>query len=188
MIMRINIKMTGTATRGIGTRRARQAARDDGRRAPRSTGRGPSAVLGEVIAERGLKHSRQRELIAETFFAMGGHVPVEALLERVRRLDARVSPATVYRTMKLLAESGLAVARQFGEGQTLYEPGADRHHHDHLICTRCGRIVEFENEKIEELQRRVAESHGFEVESHKLELYGRCAECRRASRKKESGE
>ena len=149
-------------------------------------GRGPEparaavAQLGAFIAERGLKQSRQRTLIVETFYAMGGHVPVERLVSEVRRQEPRVSVATVYRTMKLLAECGLAMPRQFGEAQTLYEPVGGRGHHDHLICTICGRIVEFENERIEALQRRVARTHGFEVESHKLELYGRCAGCRAA--------
>jgi Fur family ferric uptake transcriptional regulator len=140
----------------------------------------PTAALYEYIAEKGLKHSRQRDRIAETFFAMGGHVSVEELVARVRRLDSRVSVATVYRTMKLLADSGLATARQFGGGQTRYEPAAGRAHHDHLICTGCGEIVEFANERIESLQEVIAKRHGFAVESHKLELYGRCARCRGA--------
>jgi len=135
--------------------------------------------LGSWLEERGLKHSRQRDVIVETFYGMGGHVPVDGLVARVRSLDARVSVATVYRTMKLLAECGIAVPRRFDDGQTRYEPATGRSHHDHLICTGCGRIVEFENEKIEELQIRVARSHGFEVDSHKLELYGRCDRCRR---------
>ncbi|HEY6098488.1 MAG TPA: transcriptional repressor [Anaeromyxobacter sp.] len=138
----------------------------------------PAAVLGAYIAERGLKRSRQRDRIAETFFAMGGHVSVEELVARVRRVDPRISVATVYRTMKLLADCGLAVPRQFGGGQTRYEAAAGRAHHDHLICTSCGEIIEFANEKIESLQALVARRHGFEVESHKLELYGRCARCR----------
>ncbi len=137
--------------------------------------------LGAWLEERGLKHSRQRDVIVETFYAMGGHVPVDGLVARVRNLDARVSVATVYRTMKLLAECGIAVPRRFDDGQTRYEPASGRAHHDHLICTGCGHIVEFENEKIEELQRRVARSHGFEVDSHKLELYGRCERCRRGA-------
>ena len=136
--------------------------------------------LGSWLEERGLKHSRQRDVIVEAFYEMGGHVPVDGLVQRVRAADARVSVATVYRTMKLLAECGLAVPRRFDDGQTRYEPASDRAHHDHLICTGCGRIVEFENEKIEDLQVRVARSHGFEVESHKLELYGRCERCRAA--------
>jgi Fur family ferric uptake transcriptional regulator len=148
-----------------------------------SSGKGESLAalsrLGSWLEERGLKHSRQRDVIVETFYAMGGHVPIDGLVARVRALDARVSVATVYRTMKLLAECGIAVPRRFDDGQTRYEPATGRSHHDHLICTGCGRIVEFENEKIEELQNRVARSHGFEVGSHKLELYGRCDRCRR---------
>jgi Fur family ferric uptake transcriptional regulator len=138
----------------------------------------PAEALCEYIAENGLKHSRQRDRIAETFFAMGGHVSVEELVARVRRIDAKVSVATVYRTMKLLADCGLAIPRQFGGGQTRYEPAVGRAHHDHLICTSCGEIVEFANERIESLQAVIARRHGFEVESHKLELYGRCARCR----------
>jgi Fur family ferric uptake transcriptional regulator len=145
------------------------------------------AALDVHLAQRGLKHSRQRELVAEIFFDAGGHVAVEELVRRVRAVEPRVSVATVYRTMKLLAECGLAVARQFDGGQTRYEPGAGRDHHDHLICTACGEIVEFANPRIEALQNRVAASHGFEVESHKLELYGRCARCRRAPRAAAAG-
>jgi Fur family ferric uptake transcriptional regulator len=155
---------------------------DRGRVGGRGGGReaSPTEALCAYIAENGLKHSRQRERIAEVFFGMGGHVSVEELVVRVRRLDARISVATVYRTMKLLADCGLAVPRQFGGGQTRYEAASGRGHHDHLICTACGEIVEFANEKIETLQALVARRHGFEVESHKLELYGRCARCRSA--------
>lgn len=143
-----------------------------------SKGESPTDALCAYIEEKGLKHSRQRDRIAETFFAMGGHVSVEELVARVRRIDPRISVATVYRTMKLLADCGLAVPRHFGGGQARYEAAAGRAHHDHLICTGCGTIVEFANEKIESLQESVARRHGFEVESHKLELYGRCARCR----------
>jgi Fur family ferric uptake transcriptional regulator len=163
----------------------RNHLRSKGRQAPRPRPNGSAgarAALAAFIEGRGLKHSRQRELVADAFFAMDGHVSVEELVATVRRADPRVSVATVYRTMKLLADSGLAVPRQFGGGQTRYEPGAGRPHHDHLICTACGEIVEFANERIEALQARVARSHGFEVETHKLELYGRCARCRRPAR------
>ena len=160
-------------------------ARDEGQQARgkvegRRAGRAAADVLGEAIAQRGLKHSRQRTIIAEAFFEMGGHVAVDELVARVRQQDPRVSVATVYRTMKLLAECGLAVARNFGDGQTRYEPAVRRHHHDHLICTGCGDIVEFESERIEELQDRVARRHGFEMEHHRLEIYGRCGRCRAA--------
>jgi Fur family ferric uptake transcriptional regulator len=146
----------------------------------RSARRDPLAALGEIIRRKGLKHSRQREAIAQAFFEIGGHVPIDELVVRVREQDPRVSVATVYRTMKLLAECGLAVPRRFGDGQTLYEPATRRHGdaHDHLICTACGAIIEFESERIAALQLRVARRHGFEIEHRRVELYGRCAACR----------
>lgn len=136
-------------------------------------------VLARFMADRGLKSTRQRNLIIDTFFGLDGHLSVEDVWAKVRALDQRVSVATVYRTMKLLHESGLAHARNFGDGQTRYEPAVGREHHDHLICTRCGAIIEFENDQIERLQDAVARRHGFKVTSHKMELYGLCKSCQR---------
>jgi Fur family ferric uptake transcriptional regulator len=136
-------------------------------------------VLAKYMAEKGLKSTRQRALIIDTFFDAHGHLSVEEVWAQVRGKDARVSVATVYRTMKLLSESGLAHARNFGDGQTRYEPAVGKHHHDHLICTRCGTIVEFENDRIEQMQDAVAKKHGFKVTSHKMELYGLCKNCQR---------
>jgi Fur family ferric uptake transcriptional regulator len=150
-------------------------------------GDGSADRLGAFLARRGLKHSRQRERVAQIFFGLRGHVSVDELLEHARREDRRVSPATVYRTMKLLAEGGLATAREFGDGQTRYEVAAGRAHHDHLICTRCGEIVEFVSEQIEALQAAVARRHGFEVERHRLELYGRCGRCRQGREPRRAG-
>jgi Fur family ferric uptake transcriptional regulator len=171
MILRIVLMMASTRNRS-GTRQS------PSRRARPTT----TAALTAYLSRMGLKHSRQRERIADAFFAMRGHVTVEEVVVRARRGDPRVSLATVYRTMKLLSDSGLATARQFGDGQTRYEAAAGRDHHDHLICTGCGDIVEFANARIESLQSLVARRHGFEVEQHKLELYGRCSRCRRAAR------
>jgi Fur family ferric uptake transcriptional regulator len=154
------------------------------RKAAANAARSPLEVLGAFIAKSGLKHSRQRDLIVEAFFEMGGHVPVEALVTRVREEDPHVSVATVYRTMKLLAECGLAEPRQFADGTTRYEVASGRHHHDHLICTECGAIDEFESDAIEEMQLQVARDHGFEVERHKLEIYGRCQRCRHRSERR----
>lgn len=183
--MRIVIDMPDRAKSPRGKPVAELHGRDQGHAAPPQGPRNALARLGAWIEEQGLKHSRQRDLIVSTFFEMGGHVPVEELVARVRERDPRVSVATVYRTMKLLAASGLAEARHFGDGQTRYEAARQGGHHDHLICTACGRIVEFENERIEELQLRVARSHGFEVRSHKLELYGHCDGCRAGDRRTE---
>ena len=134
--------------------------------------------LASWIAERGLKATRQRDVIVDAFFSEPGHISVEELVTRAHRRDPSIGAATVYRTMKILAEAGLASVRHFEGGQTRYEAALDRHHHDHLICTSCRNIFEFENERIEELQDRVAAEHGFTVTHHKLELYGLCRSCR----------
>ncbi|HTP29701.1 MAG TPA: transcriptional repressor [Anaeromyxobacteraceae bacterium] len=177
--MRIVIRMLDRSTQ------RRSPEQQDGARRERERGgrRPPLAELGELIQAKGLKRSKQRDAVAETFFAMGGHVSVDALLVRVRERDPRVSVATVYRTMKLLTECGLAVARRFGDGQARYEPATRRHPvaHDHLICTACGEIIEFESDRISGLQLKEARRHGFEIESRRVELYGRCARCRRSA-------
>ncbi|MEZ4273258.1 MAG: transcriptional repressor [Myxococcota bacterium] len=144
--------------------------------------RDAQSTLRAYMAEHGLKASRQRDTIVDTFFAAESHLTVEELLRRARRLDGRISQATVYRTMKLLVDCGLAEARNFHDGCTRYEP-SDRHgeHHDHLICTRCDRIIEFVNDRIEVLQEEVARSHGFVVTDHKMELYGLCSACQSLS-------
>jgi Fur family ferric uptake transcriptional regulator len=157
--------------------------RDDAPAGAESAGAAAAtAAMGAYLERRGLKYSRQRERIAEIFFGMRGHVSVDELVLRVRREDRRVSVATVYRTMKLLAEGGLAVARNFGDGQTRYEVSAGRAHHDHLVCVACGAIEEFAEPDIEALQADVARRHGFEVSHHRLELYGRCRRCRGTAR------
>jgi len=178
--MRIDFNMTTSRDiEGSGTGRTAGPGEVRGAgRAARGRVAGSASALGVYLARQGLKHSRQRERIAELFFAMVGHVSVDELLAHARREDRRVSQATVYRTMKLLVESGLATAREFGDGQTRYELAVGRSHHDHLICTGCGTIAEFADEQIEALQASVARRHGFAVERHRLELYGRCARCR----------
>jgi Fur family ferric uptake transcriptional regulator len=146
------------------------------------------ARLAAHVARGGLNHSRTRDAVVEAFLATPGHVSVEELTAIVRGRGPAVGYSTVYRTMKLLAECGLAAPHDFGDGLTRYERALERAHHDHLICTGCGAILEFEDSGIEELQKAVARRHGFEVASHKLELYGRCASCiARGSREGDAG-
>ena len=132
----------------------------------------------DYIASNGLKSTRQRDLIVEDFFREHEHLTVEELWARVRRLNPKIGYATVYRTLKLLAESGLALKREFGGGQARYEHVTD-HHHDHLICLGCHDIIEFENESIEKLQETVCRKHHFKLVNHKMELYGYCAPCQK---------
>jgi Fur family ferric uptake transcriptional regulator len=135
------------------------------------------AMLQTYMDRKGLRSTGQRKLIVETFFKADNHVSIEELLAQVREKDRRVGYATVYRTLKLLAECGVANERRFGDGLTRYELADDATHHDHLICLDCGDIVEFEEPRIEELQEAVARRYGYEVRSHKHELYGVCPRC-----------
>jgi Fur family ferric uptake transcriptional regulator len=134
-------------------------------------------MLQAYMAKKGLRSTDQRKLIVDTFFDAENHVSIEELLAHVRAKDPRVGYATVYRTLKLLTECGVANERRFGDGLTRYELADDATHHDHLICVECGDIVEFEEPRIEELQERVARSLGYELRSHKHELYGVCPKC-----------
>ena len=136
-------------------------------------------ALTRYLEDHHLKHTKQREAILEAFLETTGHVTSEDLYQRIRGKHPNIGFTTVYRTMKLLSECGLAEARNFGDGQTRYEAAVGRHHHDHLICTQCGAIIEFENNRIEALQEMVARRHGFRVISHKMELYGLCRDCQR---------
>lgn len=140
--------------------------------------RKPAEHLADYLAGQGLKSTRQRDRILQVFIGAGRHLSAEELYGIVHKTDPGIGYATVYRTLKLLAQAGLAEERRFDDGFTRYEYNASDGHHDHLICTSCGRIVEFENERIEQLQDDVARSKGFEVRSHRLELYGLCSECR----------
>lgn len=135
------------------------------------------ALLHEHMAKRRLRSTEQRTLIVDTFFQAPNHVSIEELLAQVRQQDPRVGYATVYRTLKLLTECGVAFERKFGDGLARYELADEASHHDHLICLECGKITEFEEPKIEELQARIAARHGFLVKSHKHELYGTCPDC-----------
>ena len=138
-------------------------------------GRARMRQFEQALRERGLKSTSQRDDIARVFFAAEGHLSIEELYRAVKKVNPRVGYATVYRTLKLLVDSGLAVERQFGDGQARYEVVGD--HHDHLICVKCGLILEFEDDEIERLQEVVASRQGFALVSHKHELYGICSDC-----------
>jgi len=129
------------------------------------------------LKERGLKSTGQRDDIARVFFGLGRHFSAEELYAEVKKINPHVGYATIYRTLRLLKECDLLYERHFDEGQARYEVAGD-HHHDHFICERCGRIIEFENEAIEQLQQTVARELGVTLSHHKMELYGLCPECR----------
>ena len=111
------------------------------------------------LRERGLKSTAQRDDIARVFFEMGRHISAEELYAEVKKINPHVGYATIYRTLRLLKECALVSERHFDEGQARYEIVSERHH-DHFICERCGKIIEFENEGIERLQQAVARQIG----------------------------
>lgn len=134
------------------------------------------STISSQLKDRGLKHSAVRDVVLEEFFRAGTHVSIEQLLERVRARVPATGYSTVYRTLRLLVDSGYATARDFGGAHTLFEP-ADTRHHDHVVCLKCGAVREFEERQIEELQERVARRLGFRITSHRLELFGLCSSC-----------
>ena len=129
-------------------------------------------TLSEFMAKQGKKQTRQRQAIVEVFLHADGHLALQELLDLVQKSDPGVGFATVYRTMKMLVEAGVAKERHFGTDQALYELVHPNEHHDHLICSRCGHIFEFEDDVIEERQEQIAKSFGLKITGHRHELYG----------------
>ena len=131
--------------------------------------------LASYMEAESLKSTRQRDTIADVFFAAGVHLNLDEVLQRAQEQMPGLGYATVYRTMKLLVAAGVAEERHFGEGQTLYELADDvDDHHDHLICRTCGHIFEFEDPEIEARQALVANRHGLRIVAHRLDLWGEC--------------
>jgi len=141
-------------------------------------GRREQQVLEDYISQHNLKITKQRRAVLEAFLGSEDHVSAEELYKLVTEKEPKIGLATVYRTLSLLTQSGLAVELDFGDGQKRYEHKYMHSHHDHMICTECGKIIEFQHPMIEKLQEEVANRHQFQMTSHKLDLFGLCSECR----------
>lgn len=138
-------------------------------------------ALQDYIVNKHLKSTKQREIIFNEFFDNdpGKHVTVEELYENIKKRHPKIGFATVYRTLKLFKESGIASERNFGDGKARYEPiRVEEEHHHHIICTKCGDVVEFANDKIEACLTQIAKLNGYDVLKHKLEVYGYCSACK----------
>ena len=133
-------------------------------------------VLTAYLVKNRLKRSAQREAILDAFVKAGHHVSVEDLLKIVRRRHSDVGRTTIYRTLKLFKDAGLASELVFGS-EARFEPVWNRDHHDHFVCTSCGEILEFHSPEIERLQEQIAAGIGFRVESHRHHILGRCRRC-----------
>ena len=124
----------------------------------------------------------QRRFIVEEFLALNGHYGIEELHDHLRKKGKLIDPSTIFRTLKLLVQAGVAVERHFANGRTKFDVNVA--HHDHLICLQCGKIVEFDSPTLENVQARIVRDHGFQMEYHKHEIYGYCGSCKKERHKK----
>lgn len=142
-------------------------------------GGNPEQQLAEYLAKHGMKLTNQRRLILSAFYEAEAHLSAEELYQQLRSIDGSLGQATVYRTLKLMKEAGLAREHRFGDDVTRFEPRLGASHHDHLICDECGATVPVFNEQIETLQSELAHAHGYKPTSHRMYLYGICPDCQK---------
>lgn len=132
-----------------------------------------------LMDQRGLNTTKQRINIAKIFFCMAGHHSLEEIYQEVHKRHPSIGQTTVYRTIKLLCEVGLAEELHVGEGFARYEVSTAKQHHDHLVCKECGKTVEFTLPEVEKIQNELARSHGFVLLDHQHILLGVCEDCRK---------
>ncbi|MBN2621632.1 transcriptional repressor [candidate division WOR-3 bacterium] len=142
-------------------------------------------TLFSYMNARGLKFSKQRAAVIEYFVKADRHFTVEQLYLELKK-KYHLGYSTVYRTLKLLVDSGVATVHHFGVENTRFELIHQEGHHDHFVCRQCGKIIEFHHDGIERLQQKVAKTRGFIVDDHELQLFGLCKTCRSAQKKKGS--
>ncbi len=126
--------------------------------------------IERICSDKGLKMTEQRRVIARVLSESEDHPDVEVLHQRANTIDSRISIATVYRTVRLFEEANILERHEFGDGRARYEKVSESHH-DHLINLQNGQVIEFSNDKIEDLQRQIAKKLGYELIEHRLELY-----------------
>lgn len=135
-------------------------------------------VLENFIRSKNLRRSDQRQQILDVFLKTESHLTAEDLYNIVKKKNPSIGYATIYRSLKLFSEAGLCRELQVVDGTTRYEHLYNHKHHDHLICTKCGKFVEIESPEIEALQNQLAKKNGFVLIKHRLELYGLCSACK----------
>ena len=131
------------------------------------------------VRDQRLPLTRQREAIAEVVLLGEEHVSAAAIARRLRERGERAGTATIYRTLDMLQRAGVIRTHEFGAGFRRFEPTDTRGHHEHLICLRCGRVEEFQNEHLTRMLPLIADELGFRPERHRVELYGTCRACLR---------
>jgi len=136
-------------------------------------------IFDNYLINNNMRETPQRGMILDAFLKIEEHATAEQLYDIVKKRDSSIGQATVYRVLKLFCEAGLAREVDFGDCVKRYEHSYNHPHHDHLVCSGCGKMVEVMDSVIEELQKRVAESFGFELTDHRMYLYGLCPDCRK---------
>ena len=131
----------------------------------------------QFVREHRGRLTPQRKYIVQEFLGLKGHYDIEELHDHLIKKGRVINPSTIFRTLKLLVQAGIAVERQFANGKTKFDVNVA--HHDHLICLHCGKIVEFDSPTLESVQARIVRDHGFRMEYHKHEIYGYCAACKK---------
>jgi Fur family ferric uptake transcriptional regulator len=136
------------------------------------------AKFNQFLTEKGLRRTLPRDIIADLFLRTEKHLSTQELFEIVRKKNKNIGYATVARTVKLLEDAGLCRQIDFGDRTARYEHEYNHEHHDHIICTNCGKFVEIHSDKLEKIQDSLVKKHGFVQQSHKLTIYGLCPKCK----------
>ncbi len=153
--------------------------RVDDRRSDRTNLRAAQEIFHQHLKSVGLKHTGQRDTILRTFLASREHLSTDDLYRLVRRKDQRIGFTTVYRTLKLLADCGLASEVAFHDGIARYEHQYNRRSHHHMVCTACGASVEFFSPEVDRLENQIGRKYHFATTRHTFQIYGCCRECRK---------
>ena len=134
-------------------------------------------LFKDFLSQQKLRWTPQRKMILETFLSIDGHVDIESLHRKIGEQDPSIGIATLYRTLKLLVDCDVVEAHSFHDGKKTYERKFHVRHHDHLICTLCGVVEEFQRDDLDRVQSEVAKQQGFRVLTRQFKLYGLCAQC-----------
>jgi Fur family ferric uptake transcriptional regulator len=137
----------------------------------------PKNAFQQYLNEKNIRSSKPRDQVFDVFISTEKHLTVLELYELTKAIHPNIGYATVYRAMKVICDAGIADEINFGDGLKRYEHKYGHEHHDHLICTKCGKLIEVLKPEIEELQQIVAQSHDFTITNHRLQIFGICSKC-----------
>ncbi|MCS7228162.1 MAG: transcriptional repressor [Endomicrobia bacterium] len=136
-----------------------------------------------ILKQKKLRNTKQRQQILQIFSSSDKHISVDDLYHLVKKTNPKIGYATVYRTLKLLTDFGIAEGIKIGNQKKLYEHKYNHKHHDHLVCIKCGKFIEIISDEIEGLQEKVAKENNFDILDHRLIIYGVCKKCKHVSDK-----